>query len=182
MIGTLAVNLWISWYERREAKRLGNDLLLADAQHTLSDCLVSASVLVSMILVQMGFQWADTAVALVVGVIILKVGFELIMTHLSALTDEAVLAPEEVQAIVLDVPGVLDCHKIRSRGMQNHVFIDLHIQVDPNLTVKDAHAISYAVEERLEQSFNGRVNDVLVHVEEFEGDEAAHQASTAKMH
>lgn len=181
MVGTLAVNVWISWYERREAKRLGNDLLLADAQHTLSDCLVSASVLVSMILVQIGFQWADTAVALVVGIIILKVGFELIITHLSALTDEAVLAPDEVQAIVLDVPGVLGCHKIRSRGMQNHVFIDLHIQVNPNLTVKEAHTISYAVEERLEQAFHGRVSDVLVHVEEFEDHVSASHEPTASL-
>lgn len=172
---TLLVNVWVALYERRQAKLLGNDLLLADAQHTFSDCLVSGSVVVSMFLVQLGFQWADTAIALVVGVIILKVGFNLIMTHLSALTDEAVLAPAEVQAIVLTVPGVLDCHKIRSRGMQNHVFIDLHIQVDPALTVKEAHRISYLVEERLQSSFNGRVSDVLVHVEEYEG----HHASPA---
>jgi cation diffusion facilitator family transporter len=166
---TLLINVWITLYERRQAQRLGNDLLLADAQHTLSDCLVSGSVLISMILVQLGYLWADTVIALVVGIIILKVGFELIMTHFSALTDEAVLDPVEVQRLVLSVPGVMDCHKIRSRGMQNHVFIDLHIQVDSALTVKEAHRISYAVEERLENSFNGRVSDVLVHVEEFVG-------------
>jgi cation diffusion facilitator family transporter len=179
---TLLINAWITWYERREAKRLGNDLLLADAQHTLSDCVVSGSVVVSLILVQLGFQWADTAIALVVGVIILKVGFDLIMTHFSALTDEAVLAPTEVQAMVLSVPGVMDCHKIRSRGMQNHVFIDLHIQVDPTLTVKEAHRISYAVEECLESAFNGRVSDVLVHVEEYVGHPATVGASTTHLH
>lgn len=171
---TLLINVWVTWYERGQAKKLGNDLLLADAQHTLSDCLVSGSVLVSLFLVQLGFQWADTGIAIVVGGIILKVGYELIMTHLSALTDEAVLEPAEVQEIVLSVPGVLDCHKIRSRGMQNHVFIDLHIQVDPNLTIKEAHRISYAVEERLAEAFNGRVSDVLVHVEEYEGHPQEH--------
>jgi cation diffusion facilitator family transporter len=169
IVSTLLINLWVTWYERRKAKLLGNDLLLADAQHTLSDCLVSGSVIVSLILVQMGFLWADTVLALVVGLIILKVGFDLILTHFSALTDEAVLDPSEVQKLVLSVPGVLDCHKIRSRGMQNHVFIDLHIQVNSELTIKQAHAISYQVEEKLENSFNGRVSDVLVHVEEFEG-------------
>jgi cation diffusion facilitator family transporter len=173
---TLLINVWITLYERRKAKLLGNDLLLADAQHTLSDCLVSGSVVVSMVLVQLGYLWADTVIALVVGVIILKVGFDLIMTHFSALTDEAVLDPIEVQTLVLSVPGVLDCHKIRSRGMQNHVFIDLHIQVDSALTVKEAHRISYAVEERLEGAFNGRVSDVLVHVEEFVGLDAPHPA------
>jgi len=165
---TLLINVWVTWYERKQANRLGNDLLLADAHHTLSDCLVSGSVLISMFLVQLGFLWADTALALVVGVIILKVGYELIMTHLSALTDEAVLDPKDVKALVLAVPGVLDCHKIRSRGMKNHVFIDLHIQVDPELTIKEAHRISYAVESHLEKAYDGRVGDVLVHIEEYE--------------
>jgi len=173
---TLLVNVWVTWYENREAKRLGNDLLQADAKHTLSDCLVSGSVLVSMFAVQLGYLWADTALAFLVGGIILKVGYELIMTHLGSLTDEAVLDPVEVQNFVLSVPGVLDCHKIRSRGMQNHVFIDLHIQVDPNLTVKEAHSISYAVEAHLQQSYHGRVSDVLVHVEEFDEHHESHPA------
>jgi cation diffusion facilitator family transporter len=166
---TLGINLLVSWYENKKGKELKNDLLLADAKHTMSDCMVSFAVILSMIAVQMGFLWADTILALIVAVIILKVGFDLIMVHFSALTDEAVLDPKEVTAIVLSVPGVLDCHKIRSRGMQDHVFIDLHIQVDPTLTVKEAHGISYLVEEKLENAFDGRVNEVLVHIEEYEG-------------
>lgn len=166
---TLCINLFVAWYERKKGKELGNDLLMADAQHTLSDCLVSVSVILSMVAVQFGFQWADIVIAFVVALIILKVGFELIMLHLSALTDEAVLDPREIEAFVKEVPGVLDCHKIRSRGLRDHIFIDLHIQVDPVLTVKAAHQISYAVEERLEKAYEGRVNEVLVHIEEFQG-------------
>ncbi|WP_373531269.1 cation diffusion facilitator family transporter [Vampirovibrio sp.] len=166
--GTLLINLWVSWYENRKGKELKNDLLLADAKHTFSDCLVSVSVILSMIAVQLGWYWADTVLALVVALIILKVGFDLIMTHFSALTDEAALDPAEINAIVKSVPGVMDCHKIRSRGMRDHVFIDLHIQVDPALTVKAAHRISYQVEEALENAFDGRVNEVLVHIEEYE--------------
>jgi cation diffusion facilitator family transporter len=165
---TLTINLFVAWYERRKGRELKNDLLLADAQHTLSDCMVSVSVIASMVAVQFGFAWADTVIAFIVAVIILKVGFELIMLHLSVLTDEAVLDPKAVEAIVKSVPGVLDCHKIRSRGMQDHIFIDLHIQVDPTLTVKAAHQISYAVEERLEQAYDGRVSEVLVHIEEYD--------------
>lgn len=165
---TLMINLFVSWYENRKGQELKNELLKADAKHTMSDCMVSFSVIGSMVLVQMGFLWADTVLALLVALIILKVGFDLILAHLSALTDEAILNPHDVRAIVLSVPGVLDCHKIRSRGMPDHVFIDLHIQVDSTLTVKAAHAISYAVEEALESSFDGRVSEVLVHIEEYE--------------
>ena len=165
---TLLINLAVSWYEGKKGRELKSDLLKADAKHTLSDCMVSVAVILSMVAVQFGFLWADTILALIVALIILKVGFDLILIHLSALTDEAVFDPESVKAVVLSVPGVLDCHKIRSRGMQDHVFIDLHIQVDPNLTVKEAHTISYAVENKLEASFEGRISDVLVHIEEYE--------------
>jgi cation diffusion facilitator family transporter len=166
---TLSINLLVAWYERKKGKELGNDLLLADAKHTLSDCLVSFSVILSMVAIQAGFAWADTALAFIVAIIILKVGFELIMLHLSALTDEVILDPRQVEALVREVPGVLDCHKIRSRGMSDHIFIDLHIQVDPSLTVKEAHQISYAVEEHLEKAYEGKVSEVLVHIEEYEG-------------
>jgi cation diffusion facilitator family transporter len=167
---TLLVNLTVTWYESRQGKALNSELLKADARHTLSDCLVSISVIFSMVAVQMGFAWADTILAVIVSLIILRVGFDIIMVHLGALMDEAAVDPAEVRAIVMTVPGVLDCHKIRSRGMQDHIFIDLHIQVDSSLTVKEAHQISYAVEERLAQAFEGKVSDVLVHVEEYEDD------------
>lgn len=165
---TLLINLGVSWYENKKGKELKSDLLKADAKHTMSDCMVSVAVIVSMMAVQFGVIWADTVLALIVALIILKVGFDLIMIHMSALTDEAVLDQSEVKAVVLSVSGVLDCHKIRSRGMQDHVFIDLHIQVDPRLTVKEAHTISYAVESKLESHYEGRVSDVLVHIEEYE--------------
>lgn len=168
LVSTLIINLFVTWYEDRKGRELKNDLLMADAKHTFSDALVSVAVLISMMAVQLGYVWADTALALVVAVVIMKVGFDLIMVHLGPLTDEAVLDPEEVQRVVLSVPGVLDCHKIRSRGMSDNVFIDLHIQVDPNLTVKAAHQISYDVENRLEAHYDGRVSDVLVHVEDAE--------------
>lgn len=165
---TLLINLWVTWYENKKGKELKSDLLIADAKHTLSDCLVSISVLFSMAAVQLGFLWADTVLALIVALIILKVGFELIMIHFSALTDEAALDPQAISSVVLAVPGVLDCHKIRSRGMRDHIFIDLHIQVDPQLTVKDAHKISYRVEAKLAEAFEGQVREVLVHIEEYD--------------
>lgn len=168
MLVTLGINLWVTWYESRKGQALNSELLKADAKHTLSDCLVSIAVLLSLFAIQSGFAWMDMAISFAVAIIILKVGFEQIMVHMGALTDEAILDPAEIQRIVLSVPDVRDCHKIRSRGMENHIFIDLHIQVDPHLTVKEAHGISYQVEAALEQSFEGRVSDVLVHIEEHE--------------
>lgn len=59
----------------------------------------------------------------------------------------------------------MGCHKIRSRGMQDHIFIDLHVEVSKHLSVPEAHSISYLVEEKLIAAGNGIV-DVIVHIEE----------------
>jgi cation diffusion facilitator family transporter len=167
VLATMGVNAFVTWYEHRKGRELNNALLITDSHHTLSDLLVSFSVLASMMAVQMGFVWADTVIALGVAVVILKVGYDMIKMHLGPLTDEAVLDPREVRDVVMSVPGVRDCHKIRSRGMWDNMFIDLHIQVDPLLTVQEAHQISYAVEEKLGEHYGGNVCDVLVHVEEY---------------
>lgn len=163
----LGVNLFVVWYEGRKAREYRNALLLADTKHTMSDILVSSSVLVSMALVQFfGWVWIDVAMAGFISVIILKVGYDVIMSHLGSLVDEAVLDPAGVKSVVMAVPGVRGCHVIRSRGMHDNVFVDLHIQVAGDLTVKAAHQISYDVERALRTHYDGQLADVLVHVEE----------------
>ena len=165
MLGTLAVNLLMSKYEQRKGLELKNSLLLADSKHTFSDLLVTLTVIITLLAVQLHFPFLDIIASLVIVMFILHAGFEIIMRHIGVLIDAAILNPDDIQALVLNVPGVAGCHKIRSRGMQDHVFIDLHIQVSKQLSIEQAHHISYAVEECLKNSRPGIV-DVLVHVEE----------------
>ena len=72
---------------------------------------------------------------------------------------------DEVEKEVLAVDGVVSCHKIRSRGMEDNIFIDLHVQVARHLTIEEAHHISFAVEDRL-KDWDKRVFEVLVHMED----------------
>lgn len=166
IVASLVISLFVSRYEERKGRELDNDLLIADSKHTLSDVYNSISVLVALVAIQLNFPWVDMAVALVIVALIFKAGFGIIMTHLGALMDEVVLDPRDVEQLVLEVPGVVSCHKIRSRGMKNNVFIDLHIQVDPDITVREGHQIAYAVEDKLRAISTVHVADVLVHIED----------------
>ncbi len=166
IIISLGVSFWVSRYEKRKGKELKNELLVADSQHTMSDVYNSISVLVALVAIQLGWLWVDVVVALVIVVTIFKAGYEIISTHMGALVDEAVLDPVEVKALVVAVDGVVSCHAIRSRGSQNNVFIDLHIQVDPKMTVETAHKIAHDVEDKLKAVEEYGVIDVLVHVED----------------
>jgi cation diffusion facilitator family transporter len=165
----VAINLLISAatsrYEARRGRELDNQLLLADAQHTASDVFTSLSVLAALIAVELRAPAIDIVAAVAIIVLVFRAGYRIILTHLGALVDAAVLDPEHVRETVLDVPGVVGCAGIRSRGPADHVFIDLRVQVGPALSVEEGHRIAHAVEDRLRERFGPRVAEVLVHVE-----------------
>ncbi len=165
MLLTLAINILVARYEGKKARELDSRLLEADVKHTLSDVLSTLTVLATLVAVQLKMPWFDLIAALGIVVIILKAGVGIILDNFGTLVDAAILDPGFVEKLVHQVPGVTSCHKIRSRGMHDHIFLDLHIQVPSSLSVEEAHRISYQVEEKLIAAGGGIV-DVLVHIED----------------
>jgi cation diffusion facilitator family transporter len=164
MLGTLAVNLLVTTWERRAGKRLSSEILLADASHTLSDVLVSCGVIISLILVKAGIQQADGVVALLVAVVILRTAWGIMSGVLHTLGDAARLPVDEVAAVARRVPGVSGCHAVRSRGPESQVYVDLHVLVARGTTIEDAHDVAHHVEAALRREY-GQITDVVVHVE-----------------
>lgn len=168
MIGTLAVNLGVTTYERRAAKRLKSEVLAADANHTLSDALVSVGVIVGLAAVALGFPVADPVMALVVTLAILATAYDVFKHALTTLSDRARIPEDDVRAVVVAVPGVRDTHHIRTRGTEGEVYADLHVLVAPEMTVGEAHTLSERVEHALMERFP-HVTEVLVHIEPDDG-------------
>lgn len=164
MVATLVVNLAVTRVERRYGEKLKSSLLLADANHTLSDVFVTLAVLVSLALVWLGFPRADGVVALLVMVFVAWVAYGIVRQAVGILSDTARLDAAQVGHLTLSVPGVLSCRDVRSRGMEDSVYVDLKIEVDPQLTTAQAHEVADEVEQKLHASFP-QVVDVVVHVE-----------------
>ena len=164
MLGTLAVNVLVTTWERRAGRRLGSEVLVADASHTLSDVLVSIGVIISLVLVRLGFELADGIVALLVAAAILRTAWGIMSGVLHTLGDAARLPADEVAAVARAVPGVVGCHGVRTRGPEQHVYVDLHVQVAPRTTVERGHAIAHEVETALRRAY-GQITDVVVHLE-----------------
>jgi cation diffusion facilitator family transporter len=165
MVLNLVVSLGISRWESKRGKELSSRLLLADAKHTLSDLWSTVAVLVSLVSIALKFQFVDIIASVFIVGIILYAGWEVIISHLGPLVDSAMVKVEDVEKEVLAVPGVVSCHKIRSRGMEDNIFIDLHVQVPRHLTIEQAHGISFAVEDRIKK-WDSRIHEVLVHLED----------------
>ncbi len=164
MTSTLAVNLIVVTWERRVGDRLNSSILLADARHTGSDVIVTLSVIAGLVAVRFGLNWADIALAIIVALVIALGAWTIIREAALSLSDVAVASTEEIEQAARGVPGVQGVHNIRTRGAEGLIWVDLHIQVDPEMHVDQAHDIASEVAERVEREV-GQTADVTVHIE-----------------
>ena len=150
----LGCNLLLAGYERSEGKRLGSQLLLADAKHTTSDIWTTVVVLVGLAgAVWLGQNWLDVALAIPLCLLLARVCWQVLRSNLPWLVDQIAIAPEAIHEVATGVPGVLNVHDIASRGvLGQRVFIELHMVVDAD-DLPTAHRITELVEEHLEQRF-----------------------------
>ncbi len=164
LLVSIAVHATVVWYELRAGRRLQSDILVADAMHTRADIFVSLSVMGGLIAVQLGYPLADPILALIVAVAIAKIGIDIIRENSPTLMDQVVVPPGQMEQIALSVPGVISCHRVRSRGHPGAVYADLHIRVDPSTGTYQAHAIAHEVQHRLHDRLPD-IEDVTIHVE-----------------
>jgi cation diffusion facilitator family transporter len=170
MLVTLGVNVFVSTYEKRRGRELSSEFLIADAGHTLSDIYVTCGVITGLLISRLGYPKADPAVGVVVGLMVAWAGFKILRITTAVLVDESTLDNALVEKTVCSIEGVKQCHKIRSRGPNGSVFLDLHVVVEPALTVDEGHKIAHAVQECIKANVVGVV-DVVVHIEPRRGEE-----------
>ena len=163
MLGVLSTNIIVSTWQRAWAKRLKSDILLADANHTLSDVLITASVIAGWQLSAMGWVWVDRVSALAVAGLIFYLAYGLFKRTLPVLLDERAIEAEELHAAVVGVEGVRAVRRVRSRWIGPARAVDLVIEVDAQLPTAAAHRIADRLESLLAERFD--VHDISVHVE-----------------
>jgi cation diffusion facilitator family transporter len=164
---TLAVNVFVAAYERRQGQRLNSQFLLSDAAHTRSDVLVTCGVVLTAVLVQLGYPALDAFAALGIAGFIAWAGVGVLRQNFGYLADARALDNSVVERAVLTVPGVAGTHKIRTRGPPGAIHVDLHIQIARHLDTVEGHQVSHWVKESIKREVPGVV-DVLVHTEPAE--------------
>jgi cation diffusion facilitator family transporter len=161
---TWVVNISVASWQAYMAKKLNSPLLMSDAKHTRSDVLVTAGVVLSVVITQLGFPQVDMVAALGISVFIAWTAYGVVKENFGYLADERRVDPEQVRAIALGVDGVEDAYDIRSRGAPAEVFIDLTLAVDPQMTVEHAHEVTHAAIDAIKAGVEGCV-DVTAHTE-----------------
>jgi len=157
---------WIYRYTLRIARQINSRLLEGNAWHHRTDSLSSIVVFIAIGGSLLGITWLDQLAAVVVALMVARIGFTLIWDSLKELVDTA-LPQEEVtniRATALTIPGVRDVHDLRSRRMANRTLLDIHLQVDPHISVSEGHEVGAWVARLLRNQYD-HISDVIFHID-----------------
>ncbi|AJZ74763.1 cation diffusion facilitator family transporter [Pandoraea apista] len=146
-------------------RRVGSGMLVANAWHARSDAASSLVVLVGIAANSLGFPIGDPIASLIVAALVARMGASIGWSAMSDLMDHAA-GDEEISAIelaVAGVSGVQGFHDLRTRTVGDFVLVDIHIEVDESLSVKEGHQIAESVQRKVKTI--PKVLDVMTHVD-----------------
>lgn len=157
---------WIYHYTLRVGRAVRSDLLVANAWHSRTDALSSIIVLIGASGAMLGYPWLDAVAACGIAVIVAKIGWHLAWDNVKELVDTAM--PLEKQRHLREVAeateGVESVNAIKSRRMGSDFLLDIHLQVDPQVSVSEGHEIGVRAEHRLLEAVP-EVREVTFHID-----------------
>ena len=161
------------------AKRVKSSMLVANAWHARSDAASSLVVALGLVGNLLGYPLLDPIAALIVGLMVGRMGWSFAWDALHDLMDRAVDEQEvlAIRATLLDTPGVLGVHDLRTRKMGDMVVADAHLEVDAALSVEQGHEIAVAARERVMQRH--RVLNLMTHVDPWQRPDLDHAPPVA---
>ena len=160
-------------YTSRVARRLRSNMLHANAWHSRTDAISSIVVVIGVGGTMLGYPYLDGMAAVAVALMIAKIGWDLVWSSLKELIDTSLDDEQirEIRALIMEVAGVRALHMLRTRRSGSHALVDVHILVDPALSVSEGHQIGERVRGELIGNLED-VSDVTVHIDP-EDDEVA---------
>jgi len=168
MAFSIVVTAGLVLYQRYVVRRTGSVAIGADSLHYSADLLVNVSVIVALVLtVHFDWAYADPLIALAIAFVILRGALTIIRESLNLLMDRELPdeGRERIRTIAVGHPGVIDMHDLRTRSSGPSTFIQLHLEMDGEITLHDAHIIAESVMAEIEKAFPGA--EVLIHEDPY---------------
>jgi len=150
-------------YMLRVAKRVRSSMLVANAWHARSDAASSLVVAVGIVANLAGFPLADPLAALIVGIMVGRMGWKFFLASFNDLTDRAVDQETEsrIRQYMLDTPGVQGIHALKTRKLGDMIWVEVDLEMDAELTIAQGHTIAEAARTRVMS--HEPVLDVMTH-------------------
>ena len=156
---------WMASFSIYLGKRFDASPLIADAWHHRSDAIATLLVTIGLLGSKLGFYRLDGILGVLVSLLIAWVGVDLLKSATSFLIGEAPSGDlvKKIDDIIVNTPGVLNYHDLSVHDYQNEKYITLHIEVDNNLTVKEAHDLALKVQDEIKSKIEN--SQVTVHID-----------------
>jgi len=163
---SIIVKEWLYHYTLRAARRVRSDMLRANAWHHRSDAVSSVVVLIGVGGTMAGLPYLDAIGAIVVAVMIAHIGWELGLPAFHELVDAGLNEERvrKIREIIIGIGGVRAIHMLRTRSLGGRASVDVHVLVEPWLSVSEGHMISQKVMDSLLEKVD-EVSDVTVHID-----------------
>jgi cation diffusion facilitator family transporter len=158
-------------YTARRGRKLDSQVMIANAWHHRSDALSSVGAAVGIgLALWLGQHWAvfDPLASVVVGLMLMKVAYELLKTSINELTESSLPAEteQEIEQIILSFGDVRQPHNLRTRRIGNRIAIEAHVRMDGRLPLETVHERATTIERKLKERF-GNNTHVTLHMEPF---------------
>lgn len=165
-IVSIFLNEGLYYWTKRIANQVKSKLLMTNAWHHRSDSASSLAVALGVMGAWAGFPKLDALAAVVVGFMILKIAWDFGWHSIQELVDTVPSLEEtkKVRQFIKKIPGVAAIHQLRTRSIAGSIFCDVHVLVDPQLSVSEGHHIGQEVEHLLTSNFPD-ITDVTVHID-----------------
>ncbi|MBD3170211.1 MAG: cation diffusion facilitator family transporter [candidate division Zixibacteria bacterium] len=156
------------WYTVSVGKRIKSPAVIGNAWHHRTDALSSVAVLIGVAAVYFNPEWylADSAAAIIVALLIIKVGYSISKSAFLEVVDTAP-SPEliaKIEELAGEIDGADSVHDIKARSLGEEIYVEIHVVVNPELTVRQGHDIAKAVERKLIAEI-AQVCKVVTHID-----------------
>lgn len=170
MLLSVIVNFFVSRQLFKVARITESHALEADALHLQADIWTSLGVLIGLVLIKFtGLAWLDPAIAIIVAGVVFKAGYRMTIKSIYELTDISLPFEEEeiISEIISSHKQVISFHRLRTRRSGSHRLIDMHLILDKDMHLDEAHAVCDQLESEIKERFGG-LCDVVIHIEPCE--------------
>ena len=163
MVASIIITLLLLRLQRYTIKRTGSTAVEADSLHYLSDVAMNGGILLALAGTAYGWLWLDGLAGFLIGLYVLRAAWQVGNQSVQLLLDREMSADVRhvIASIVAEHPLALGFHQLRTRQSGRTCFIQMHVDMDENLTLRDAHALVDSIERRIQEHFPDA--DVLIH-------------------
>ena len=162
---SLILTLFVVVFQTYVIKKTDSQIIAADRLHCQSDLYSNLAIIVSLLICSTGYEIADVIFALLITVYIAHGVYVIGVRSLNVLLDKKISNHliNDITSIMLATPGVLGLHEMRTRRVGNYIYIQVHMCIDRNISLEEAHAIASTAQKAVLCKYSQA--DILIHMD-----------------